>query len=255
MIRLTTILFFLLLLSSCAYKSVIIAPKYKKNVFSGRKDAPQTSTQRSETGILNSSISLDQMLNQSNRNGNSDGSYFCFLSNEDIFMYATNISESKDSSIVLEGYLYDKTKGDTINFKINSRTGIDDIKIDKIDETFFLLTHKEYSRRDFLERGSFDVSYVFYNTNNYIVSKNTLELLTGEIRDNRGYNYKYIIVNDPNEIKKVLKSVCILTVITKNSPELIEKCRRLLENKCPKNFYVDIDYYLSFSKDVICKCK
>ena len=101
-------------------------------------------------------------------------------------------------------------------------------------------------------------SFYFYNIKNYIISKNNLELLTGEIFY-KGNKYKYVILNDPDD--KWIESASLLTSFDLESPELKEKCKKRykeIRDNCNNLDSIKIsvvNHNLLFYKELFCNCK
>ncbi len=239
-------LFTLIAISSCAFKSVIIAPKYKKNIVLQNKT---DWLENQENSILNSPVSLEKLL-QHQANIEDRGRFFVYLSNEDYFLYA-NINSGSDT---LEGILYNKTEKDTINFTLKYQA--DDVvsKLDMINEQTYRVTFTSSSDKS---RDTILSTFYILNSNNFIISPNC-ELLTGEIRGRKGLSLKYLIVNDPTNTHEIIDKLGIFDIFVEDSPYYLEKCKSIQVKIgiCPKNFHVYEDFsWREFTRQIICDCE
>ncbi len=235
------------LLTGCAYKSIIIAPRNTGDTtVICNRSSDSLSNQNSNT-ILNNPISLNKLFGDESKN---DGSFFIFMSNSNLFIEAEVNSQNLDTS-TLKGTVYDKMRNDTLNFELKySTNGVSQSITNKKQDSFVLnLILDEKYRNDSLKQ-----SFYFSKTKNFEIQENILELYTGEVKYEKQEGFSYIIINDPSKFSKTLKAVCILTIVDLEAAAI--RCKSKYKNECPKGYEAKIYWRMSLIyKDVYCECK
>lgn len=237
----------ILVFNSCAYKSTIIKTNYKKNHFVvNYLEKPEI-----ENSILNETFDIiDFKTIDSSRDS---GEFQIYLTNKNTFIKVVSIKSNKDS-LILRGVISDleKTRSDSIKLKVKFYNS--DFKVINTGKNSFrtIFGLKENSEKNI---DSKELFYQFSKSQNFQIVPDVLELLTGEVSSSNGNNYKYLIVNDPEKIEYILKSVCILTIL--NKEELRKECLKKYEEKCSKGYIIEFDYdiFSFWKKKVKCLCK
>jgi hypothetical protein len=208
--------------------------------------------------INNGIFSTSSELNELNRSQyvRSKGDFSIFLSSDSEFIKSTSIKVFADS-LISEGSIYNKARGDTLNFQINFNTkDIEDTIIRKKDH----YEYSFYSKRDSFVKSTLNL----YKSRDFILNPGISELVSGEIwaqvlnpSNKKPKTFKYIIINDPENLNLCLKTLLVLSDVDMVAYQA--ECNKRLNNKCEGNMkpkaYIKYGWHLLvFSKDVICDC-
>jgi hypothetical protein len=102
-------------------------------------------------------------------------------------------------------------------------------------------------------------SFEITKAENFIIQKDVLELLTGEIANEKGSRSKYVALNDPHDIDESLTGLCLITM--PNYQQLKLDCEHKAQNlRCKSGvayFKVVTKTRYLFFKDCFCQadCK